>query len=134
METSSPKILLVDDDPTFVDISVRAFESTGIPYATAFNGIEALDKAKNEKFSLILLDIMMPGIDGFALLNKLREIPETAKTPVWMLTNLSGEMNKDLASSLGASDFLVKAENSPSMLCEKIKVFLSSNQEEKPVG
>ena len=126
MEQSSPKVLLVDDDPTFVDISVRAFEATSIPYATAFNGIEALDKAKIQKPSLILLDIMMPGIDGFAILSKLRQIPETAKTPVWMLTNLSGEMNKDLAKSLGASDFLVKAENPPSVFCEKIKTFLSS--------
>ena len=126
MEQSSPQVLLIDDDPTFVDISVRAFEANVISYATAFNGIEALDKAKSQKPSLILLDIMMPGIDGFALLGKLRQMPETAHIPVWMLTNLSGEMNKDLAKSLGASDFLVKAENSPSILCEKIKTFLSS--------
>ncbi|MEX0621402.1 MAG: response regulator [Candidatus Woykebacteria bacterium] len=128
METAEPKVLLIDDDPTFVDIAVRAFKNTTINYATAFNGIEAIEKAKSEKPALILLDIMMPGIDGFAVLNKLRQDPGTAKIPVWMLTNLPGEMNKELAASMGASEYLVKADNPPSKFCEKIQSFLASVQ------
>lgn len=120
------KILLIDDDPTFVDVSVRAFKSYGIDYATAFNGIEAVEKAKSEQPALILLDIMMPGIDGFAVLNNLKRDSKTAKIPVWMITNLPGEMNKELAASLGAQQYLVKAENPPSKFCEKIKSFLGS--------
>ena len=126
MAAPNQKILLIDDDPTFVDISIRAFKEHAIDYATAFNGIEAVDKAKSEKPALILLDIMMPGIDGFAVLNNLRRDPKTAKILVWMLTNLPGEMNKELATALGAADYLVKAENPPSRICEKIKSFLSS--------
>ena len=128
MQDSGSKILLIDDDPTFVDISTRSFKEYAVDYATAFNGIEAVDKAKSEKPALILLDIMMPGIDGFAVLNNLRRDPKTAKIPVWMLTNLPGEMNKELATALGAVDYLVKAENPPSSVCEKIKSFLSSTQ------
>jgi len=122
----SKKILLIDDDPTFIDISTRAFKEAGIAYITAFNGIEALEKATSEKPVLILLDIMMPGIDGFAVLNNLKKGPATAKTPVWMITNLPGEMNKELAISLGATDYLVKAENTPSKICEKVNSFLAS--------
>ena len=126
MESTGSKVLLIDDDPTFIDISTRAFKAFGVKYATAFNGIEALEKAKSEKPSLILLDVMMPGIDGFAVLNKLKQKPETSKIPVWMLTNLPGEVNKELAASLGAKDYLVKAENPPSVFCGKIRSFLGS--------
>ena len=126
MDNTGQKVLLIDDDPTFIDISVRAFKEYGIDYSTAFNGIEATEKAKSEKPALILLDIMMPGIDGFAVLNNLRRDSNTAKITVWMLTNLPGEMNKERAASLGATEYLVKSENPPSKFCEKIKSFLNS--------
>ena len=126
MAVPEGKVLLIDDDPTFIDISVRAFKEYGIDYATAFNGIEAIEKAKSEKPALILLDIMMPGIDGFAVLNKLKRDSNTAKITVWMLTNLPGEMNKERATSLGATEYLVKSENPPSKFCEKIRSFLNS--------
>ena len=126
MANTGQKVLLIDDDPTFIDISVRAFKEYGIDYATAFNGIEAIEKAKSEKPALILLDIMMPGIDGFAVLNKLKRDSNTAKITVWMLTNLPGEMNKERATSLGATEYLVKSENPPGKFCEKIKSFLNS--------
>jgi len=126
MATASKKVLLIDDDPTFIDISVRSFRANGIDYLTAFNGIEAIEKAKNEKPALILLDIMMPGLDGFAILNKLKQNPQTAKIPVWMITNLAGQMDRDHAAALGASDYLVKAENTPGKVCEKIRTFLDS--------
>lgn len=130
MELTGPKVLLVDDDPTFIDLSTRAFKTFRINYVTAFNGIEALEKAKSERPSLILLDVMMPGIDGFAILNKLKQNPQTSKIPVWMLTNLPGEMNKELAASLGASAYLVKSENLPSKFCEKIRSFLAFSPHE----
>ncbi|KKU09590.1 MAG: hypothetical protein A2113_04360 [Candidatus Woykebacteria bacterium GWA1_44_8] len=126
METGSKKILLIDDDPTFIDISVRAFRVFGIDYLTAFNGIEAIEKAKSGQPVLILLDIMMPGLDGFAVLNKLKQDQATKNIPVWMITNLPGEMNKERAASMGASDYLVKAENTPNKVCEKIRSFLDS--------
>lgn len=126
MVTSNRKVLLIDDDPTFVDISVRAFKAGNIDYATAFNGIEAVDKAKSEKPVLILLDIMMKGIDGFAVLNNLKRDPETKNITIWMLTNLPGPMNKQLAESLGAKEYLVKSEYPPSKFIEKINLFLSS--------
>ena len=126
MEPTSKKVLLIDDDPTFIDVSVRAFKAAGIDYLTAFNGIEAVEKAKSEQPVLIMLDIMMPGLDGFGVLNKLKTNPTTAKIPVWMITNLPGEINKERSSALGAADYLVKAENTPSKVCEKVKSFLDS--------
>jgi CheY-like chemotaxis protein len=126
MEPTSKKVLLIDDDPTFIDVSVRAFKAAGIDYLTAFNGIEAVEKAKNEQPVLIMLDIMMPGLDGFGVLNKLKANPATAKIPVWMITNLPGEINEERTAALGAADYLVKAENTPSKVCEKVKSFLDS--------
>ena len=104
MEASNRKVLLLDDAPTFVDISVRAFKAGNIDYATAFNGIEAVDKAKTEQPALILLDIMMKGIDGFAVLNNLKRDPETKNITIWNLTTLTGPMNKQFAASLGAKE------------------------------
>lgn len=120
MAYENQKILLVDDDPAFIQLYSMVFQGHGINYSIAMNGAQALEKAKEEHPDLILLDIMLPDLDGFEVLSRLRKEPETTQTPVWMITNLSEQMNKEKAASLGAVDYIVKASTTPNQVCEKI--------------
>jgi CheY-like chemotaxis protein len=109
-ESLSKKVLLADDDPSFTQLCTSIFQSAGINFSIAQNGLEAIEKAKNEQPTLILLDIMMPDIDGFEVLKKLKQDPTTSNIPVWMLTNLAQQLNQETAVSLGAEGYIVKAE------------------------
>ena len=119
------KILLVDDDPVFTQLYASVFNSTGLNCILAEHGLEALDTAKEEKPDLILLDIMMPDINGFDVLKRLKANPTTAQIPVWMLTNLAEQIDQETAASLGAGGYLVKSTNTPKQVCQKIDAFLA---------
>ena len=121
MTYSGQKILLVDDDPDFIEIYSATFKAAGLNFSIAKNGPEALEKAKTEKPALILLDLMLPNIDGFEVLKRLKQTPEASTIPVWMITNLAEPLNQTIAASLGAADYLVKASVMPQQVCEKIK-------------
>ena len=123
MEGVAPKILLVDDDPTFTQLYSSVFRIQKINFSIAKNGIEALQKASEEQPNLILLDIMLPDINGFDVLKRLKEDPRTNKITVWVISNLAEQVNKDTAKSLGAQDYLVKASNTPNQVVAKINTF-----------
>ena len=123
MEGGTPKILLVDDDPTFTQLYSSVFRIQKINFSIAKNGIEALQKASEEQPNLILLDIMLPDINGFDVLKRLKEDPRTNKITVWVISNLAEQVNKDTAKSLGAQDYLVKASNTPNQVVAKINSF-----------
>ncbi|OGY26413.1 MAG: hypothetical protein A2Z42_04595 [Candidatus Woykebacteria bacterium RBG_19FT_COMBO_43_10] len=123
MEDGTPKILLVDDDPTFIQLYSSVFRIQKINLSIAKNGIEALQKASEEQPNLILLDIMLPDINGFDVLKRLKEDPRTNKITVWVFSNLAEQINKDTAKSLGAQDYLVKASNTPNQVVAKINSF-----------
>lgn len=126
MEAIVPKILLVDDDPAFTQLYSAVFQANGLDFAIAKNGSEALQMTAAERYGLILLDIMLPGINGMGLLKKLKADPQTADIPVWMITNLAEQLNKEMATSLGAEDYLVKASFTPKQVVEKIKTLFSN--------
>ena len=119
------KILLVDDDISFTQLYSAVFDAKGFNFSIAKDGPEALAKARAEKPSLILLDIMMPGMDGFQVLKQLRLNPSTATIPVWMVTNLSEQINQQTARSLGATDYIVKATATPNQVCDRIIDYFS---------
>ena len=121
MSYSGQQILLVDDDPDFIEIYSATFRAADFNFSIAKNGPEAIEKATTEKPALILLDLMLPNIDGFEVLKRLKQSPETAAIPVWMITNLAEQLNQTIATSLGAADYLVKASVTPQQVCEKIK-------------
>ena len=123
MEDGTPKILLVDDDPTFIQLYRSVFRIQKINLSIAKNGIEALQKASEEQPNLILLDIMLPDINGFDVLKRLKEDPRTNKITVWVFSNLAEQINKDTAKSLGAQDYLVKASNTPNQVVAKLNSF-----------
>ena len=99
------KILVVDDEQAIADIIKFNFEREGYGVDIAKDGLEALNFVKDNIYSLILLDIMMPKLNGF---DTLKEIRKSHKTPVIMLTAREDEVDKVLGLELGADDYVVK--------------------------
>ncbi len=96
----------------------------GFAVSGAVDGEEGLRKTEEEKPQLVLLDIILPGMDGFEVLKRMKENPELAKIPVILLTNLGQQEDVERGMSLGAKDYLVKAHFTPGEIVEKVKVVL----------
>lgn len=127
------KILLVDDDLLLVRMYQRKLENDGYIVTTASNGIDALQKLFEFSPDLILLDIMMPKMNGLEVLTKIKENPQTKDIPVIMLTNVGGsDEDIERGLELGAVAYLVKARNRPAAVVEKIKEILSGYVHEIP--
>ncbi len=99
------RILVVDDEQTVRDLLQRTLEKAGYNVITAANGQEALDKISQFDVSLVLLDIMMPGLDGFEVLDR---IPSYLNIPVIMLSGIRDETTKIDSLGLGADDYIAK--------------------------
>lgn len=104
------KILLVEDDESLASVYIERFEAEGFDVRHVANGEEALTNAIEFKPELILLDVMMPKISGFDVLDILRNTPETANVRIVMLTALSQEKDKERAKEMGVDDYLVKSQ------------------------
>lgn len=115
------KILVVDDEQNIRNIIKEYLEFEGFEYSEAENGIEALSKISKEKFDLVLLDIMMPKVDGIKVL---KEIRSEGDTPVILLTARAEEYDKLFGFELGADDYIVKPF-SPKEVMARIKAILS---------
>ncbi|MEO5627903.1 MAG: response regulator [Candidatus Saccharimonadales bacterium] len=108
--SASKKILLVEDDDALATVYVTRLQAEGFDVKRVPNGEEALATALQYKPDLILLDVMMPKVSGFDVLDILRNTPETSAVKVIMLTALSQDSDKDRATQLGADDYLVKSQ------------------------
>jgi CheY-like chemotaxis protein len=119
------KILLVDDDELMIDMYSEKFRNDGYTLAIAFNGEECIKKALSFQPDLILLDIMMPIMDGLTALRKLKEHPNTQKIPVILLTNVGG-LYDDIKQglSLGANEYIIKSHFTPKQVVEKVEEIL----------
>ena len=102
------KILVVDDDPDVVELLRFNLKNAGFAVGTASNGVEALKKACSVSPDLILLDLMLPEMDGFAVCEILRRDSFTATVPIIMLTALSSEMARYTGLEAGANDYVTK--------------------------
>ncbi len=102
------KILIVDDEPLLVKGLKYSLEQDGYEIITAFDGEEALEKAENEKVDLILLDLMLPKIDGLQVCQRIRQ---DQQTPIIMLTAKGEDISKILGLEYGADDYLTKPFN-----------------------
>lgn len=127
-----PKILLIEDDEKIVKMYERVFVLEGFTVSTAFDGDEGLQKAKEEKPDLILLDIMMPKRNGMDVLLKLKcSTDETKNIPVIVLTNLAGIKEAQSAYYIGAVKYLIKSDYEPKQVTDIVKKVLSkTNQSE----
>ena len=103
------KILLVDDEIDFLDMMRLRLEANGYSVITASEGGEALEKFGKEKPAAVLLDILMPGMDGIDVLKKMRR--EDPKIPIFMITAFSNEERFRLANTFNASGFIVKTND-----------------------
>ena len=102
------KILVVDDDSAINALIKINLELQGYEVVQAFNGIEGFALAKQEEPSLIILDVMMPEVDGFTVAQRIRQCPEIAETPIIMLTALSQLNDKVNGFNIGVDDYLTK--------------------------
>lgn len=113
----------MDDDPELVELVSFNLKHAGYAIGTASNGVEAIKKARSLSPDLILLDVMMPELDGFAVCEILRRDSATAGIPIMMLTALSGELGRLAGLGSGATDFLSKPF-SPRLLVKRIENLL----------
>lgn len=122
------KILLVEDDAALAGVYKSRLELEGFELKHVANGEEALSSAVEFKPDLIVLDVMMPRINGFDVLDIIRNTPETANIHVVMLTALSQPKDKERAEQLGADDYLVKSQVVISDVVDRIKHHLGMDQ------
>lgn len=118
------KVLLVEDDKTISLMYKTKLEMEGFEILTADNGVDALKLAKEGKPNIIMLDVILPQLDGFSVLEQLKKDNATKDITVIMLTNLGTEEDKIKGEKLGATDYLVKANLTPAQVEEKIKKYL----------
>jgi DNA-binding response OmpR family regulator len=107
---SQPRILLVEDDLTLASLYQMRMEAEGFEVKHCSNGEEALQAARDFKPNLILLDIMMPRLNGFDVLDILRHTPETSHIKIVILSALGQANDQARAKELGADDYLVKSQ------------------------
>jgi DNA-binding response OmpR family regulator len=122
------KILLVEDDADLLEMMRLCMKREGFSIATASNGIEALKKARSLLPDVIVLDLVLPELDGFAVCETLRKHRATAGIKVIMLTGLSSEFTRYAGFESGADDYVMKPV-SPTELVSKIDYWLSKRGE-----
>lgn len=119
------KILLVEDDPFLIDIYKTKLEESGFSVEVADDGLKAINKAQEGEFDLIILDIVLPQIDGWEILRKIKSEEKTKNAKVVILSNLGQKEEVEKGLNLGATRYLIKANFTPSELIEKIQETLN---------
>ena len=119
------KILIIEDDPLMSRMYQKIFTFENYEVVMASDGVEGIDKVRAEKPTLILLDVMMPKMNGLEVLDKLKLDPETKAIPVVMLTNLAGQQDAESALAKGAVRYIIKSEHDPKEVSDMVKQILS---------
>ena len=118
------KILVIEDDVFLRRIISKKLLTEGYLVVEAIDGEKGLKSAKEEKPDLVLLDLVLPEMDGFEVLDKIKKDPVIFKTPVIILSNLGDEKDIEKGIKMGAADFLVKAHFTPGEIVNKIESIL----------
>ena len=119
--------MIVEDDSFVLGIYQTKVSQEGDQVIKARDGAEALEKLEKEKPDLILLDIIMPRMDGLEVLKKLKSRSDFKNIPVILLTNLSQKEEINFGLGLGANDYLIKSHFTPTEVLEKIKIYLPAH-------
>lgn len=122
------KVLVVDDEPDFLEMLRLRLKSDNCNVVTAANGKEALEKIETEKPDVVLLDIMMPGMDGLDVLKRIRK--KHKDLPVFMITAFSNQERFKIANNFNASGFIIKTDDLQSEI-DNIKSVISLSGEYK---
>jgi len=118
------RILVIEDDPAGLRLVGYTLKKQGYEVVTASNGLEGLKKAREEGPDLVILDLMLPGVDGFEICHRLRTEPQTARLPILVLSGKTGEADRDTALKVGANAYLVKPA-SPSEIIKQVESLLA---------
>lgn len=118
------KILIVEDNSELLELQRLTLKEAGYVTVTASNGLEALKKARTVSPDLILLDLVLPELDGFAVCESLRQDPATANIPIIVLTGLNSDFTKFAGIEAGADDYVTKPASLP-QLVSKIQYWLA---------
>lgn len=118
------KILIIEDDALMSRMYQTIFTFEKQDVIMAENGEIGLEKARTEKPTLILLDVMMPKMNGLQVLDKLKADPDTKKIPVIVLTNLAGTRDAQVALTKGAVKYIIKSEYEPKQVANMVKEVL----------
>ncbi|MEZ4755356.1 MAG: response regulator transcription factor [Flavobacteriales bacterium] len=129
----APKVLLVDDEQDIIDLLKYNLEREGYQVATALNGRDAIKQAKQHRPDLIVLDIMMPGMDGVEVCNQLRQMPEFKQTLITFLSARAEDYSQIAGFEAGADDFITKPVR-PKVFISKVKALLKRSGSDRPEG
>lgn len=126
MPEEKSKILIVEDDSFLLNMYATKFEMEGFEVIMAEDGEKGLRLAKKEMPDMILLDILLPRMNGFEVLKALKEDEQTKDLKVLLLTNLSQRAEVDQGFDMGAVEYLIKAHFMPSEVVAKVKKILAA--------
>jgi DNA-binding response OmpR family regulator len=129
--TKQRKILIVDDNPDVVEITREELLACNYEVITASNGLEGLNKAEREDPDLVILDIMLPGIDGYEVCHRLRSKPRTAELPILMYSAKVRESDREMGLRMGANDYVAKSLDSAPDLVRRVEVLLAKKVEKE---
>ena len=124
----SKKILIIEDDPGTTRFLVYTLEQEGYKVLSAEDGLEGLKKARDEHPDLIILDIMLPGMDGYEICHRLRQKPETRTVPVLIVSGRARQDDKNIGLRMGADDYLSKPVD-PQTILAKVETMLAATKE-----
>lgn len=122
------KILVVEDDKFLRELITQKLSREGYDVYEAVDGEDGVKKAKESKPDIILLDLILPGIDGFEVLAKIKEDSDLVNIPVVILSNLGQRDDVERGLKLGAVDFLIKAHFTPGEIIEKVQKILGEKE------
>ena len=125
------KILIIEDDKFLLSLIVEKFIRLGFDAEAAVDGEEGLNKIISNKYDLVLLDMILPKMDGFKILEEVKKNQSLKNLPIIVASNLYDKNDIDRAMSLGAADYIIKAYNSPENIVDRVKAFLQKNKKLK---
>jgi len=118
------KILIIEDDRFLRELIIKKLVNEGYDAIEAIDGEQGLQKIKEEKPDLVLLDLILPGIDGFEVLAQKKDDASISGIPVVILSNLGQKEDIERGLNLGAIDYLIKAHFTPGEIIEKVRNIL----------
>lgn len=119
--SKGPKVVIIEDDQFLRELASEKLDHEGFTVYSAIDGAEGLRIISQESPDIVLLDIILPGIDGFEVLKRIKSNDTMKHVPVIMLSNLGQQTDIDHAMRLGAKDYIVKAHHTLDEIIEKIK-------------
>lgn len=127
-KAKGPKILIVEDDKFLRDLIERKLVQTGYQIITATDGEEGLKTVGEQKPDLVLLDILLPSMSGWEVLEKIKADANMKKIPILILTNLGEKEDVEKGLKMGADDYIIKAHFTPNEIIEKVEKCLNSQK------